>query len=229
MTTADLNLDDNEVLDDHGKLLRDTDDDVKSDAEPERSSTPPPKDPAKNLAKDLVDKKFTGEHKKFDLESDDEGDDGDDTVDVKSAKATPLRNKSLEDKCAILTQKLNDLDKILESEGIEDVLLSGDSVSEKIKQAYLLYLLGQKKSKEADAKQQQGLPKLSGLQALALPRPEDVPLGITPEEWVQLEHQRKMLIRRIADQPELAQYFDWCNKLFSGTAPDVKLTLQFLA
>ena len=52
---------------------------------------------------------------------------------------------------------------------------------------------------------------------------------ITPEEWVQLEHQRRLLIRKIAQVPKRAQYFVWSSTLFSGTASDVKLTLKCLA
>ena len=64
---------------------------------------------------------------------------------------------------------------------------------------------------------------------MQLPRPDDVPFGIAPEAWVQLEVQRKLFIRKIARDPDRAQYFDWDNPLFSGKAAEVKQNLECLA
>ena len=198
-------------------------------ASTDRPDTPPPPDPKKVLSKDYtpgLSGRFTG--KKTNLEKDgDESEEEAKAVEVKAAKATPDKSAktALEEKQANLKKMLAETEKQLQNEDLRVVLSSKDSEKNKLDEAYRL-------GKQAADKEQRSKTAPQGRDSRDLtqiPRSGDVPLGIPPEEWQELELERKISIRKIAQDPNRSLYFDWGNALLSGTGADVQKTLHCLA
>ena len=111
------------------------------------------------------------------------------------------------------------LDALLKDDGIERMLAAEESVEETIRKAYLLGAQSQTKriiedptllDSSIDDELKLGHAKFKPYQpdaalklrqndrdsreVLQLPKPKDVPFCIAPEEWVQLENERRILI-----------------------------------
>ena len=233
----DANLDDNiSIFDGDNELVREPVKGKKANASSDKEGTPPPPDVKKVLAKDYegdLSKKYRGSKTKF---GEDEDDADDEAIDVNANKVTPnklskeakSRKAALEEKNAQLQRMLDENQKLLSSEGLVDVIKSKDSEADKVHQAYLL---GRKNAdlKRSDSEFDQPPNSRESRDLLQLPRPDDVPLGIAPEAWVRLDVQSMLFIRKIAQDPERSQYFDWDNALFSGKTAEVKKNLECLA
>ena len=195
----------------------------------DRDSTPPPPDPKKVLSKDYdpgLSGKFTGTKTNLDADGD-ESDKEAKAIEVKAAKATPDKSAktALEEKQANLEKMLEETKKQLQNEDLKVVLKSKDSEKDKLDQAYLLGRQAADKEKRSRTPPQ----SRDSRDLTQIPRSDDVPLGIPPEEWQDLELQRKISIRKIAQDPERSLYFDWGNALFSGKKAEVQKTLHCLA
>ena len=192
----------------------------------EKAGTPPPPDVKKVLSEHYetdLSKKFRGKKTNFDQDGDEAEEDA---IDVNADKATPnkTRRATLEDKKAKLEKLLEETEGLLSGKGLKDVLKSKDSEEDKLNQAFLL---GQQ---AADLKRSTTPPQSrDSRDLLQIPKSEDVPLGIPPEEWESLEVQSKLYIRKIAQDPERSQYFDWGNALFSARTTEVQKNLDCLA
>ena len=195
----------------------------------DRDSTPPPPDPKKVLSKDYdlgLSGKFKGTKTNLDADGD-EADKEAKAIDVKAAKATPDKSAktALEEKQANLEKMLEETKKQLQNEDLKVVLKSKDSEKDKLDQAYLLG----RQAADADKRSRTPPQSRESRDLTQIPRSDDVPLGIPPEEWQSLELQRKISIRKIAQDPERSLYFDWGNALFSGKKAEVQKTLDCLA
>ena len=233
---GDADLDDNDVYDDNNEFVHEPVKGKKADADSKKEGSPPSPDVKRVLAKAYdgnLSKKFKGNKTKF---GEDEDDAGDKSIDVNADEATPdkqskeakSRKAALEEKHAQLKKMLDENEKLLASEGLGDVIKSKGSEADKVNQAYLL---GQKDAnlQRSDSESNQPPKSRESRDLMQLPRPDDVPLGIAPEAWVQLDVKRMLFIRKIAQDPERSQYFDWDNALFSGKAAEVKQNLECLA
>ena len=192
----------------------------------DRASTPPPPDLKKVLAKDY-EPGLSGKYKGKKTNLDEDGDEADnEAIVVKADTATPDKSKktALEEKKAKLEKMLEETEQLLSNEDLKVVLKSKDSEEDKLNQAYLL-------GKQAADQQRSKTPPQSrdSRDLIQIPRSDDVPLGIPPEEWESLEVQRKIAIRKIAQDRERSQYFDWGNALFSAKKAEVQKTLDCLA
>ena len=224
---GDDNLENISVLDDEldANLAKNEADGASTD----RPETPPQSDPKKVLSKDYtpgLTGKFTGT--RTNLEKDgDESEEEAKPVEVKAAKATPDKSAKtvLEEKQANLKQMLAETEKQLQNEDLKVVLSSKDSEKNKLDEAYRL-------GKQAADKEKRSKAAPHGLDSRDLtqiPKSGDVPLGIPQEEWQELELERKISIRKIAQDPNRSLYFDWGNALLSGPGADVQKTLHCLA